>query len=99
LAGLTALQHLELKNMQLQGRDALALCACGLSHLTRMTELRLRGNQLDDVSRAILAATARALPQLSRVAILDDDAQPVEAAARTALLQKLDGLAGRTVFE
>jgi hypothetical protein len=73
LAGLIALQALEVKNMKLLEREAVALCATGLTHLTGLEKLDLRGNLLSSRSCAALATTARDLPALSSVHILDAD--------------------------
>jgi Ran GTPase-activating protein (RanGAP) involved in mRNA processing and transport len=72
-AGLIALQALEVKNMKLLEREAVALCATGLTHLTGLEKLDLRGNLLSSRSCAALATTARDLPALSSVHILDAD--------------------------
>jgi hypothetical protein len=95
---MTGLQQLELGNMQLPNRDAMAVCSSGLSHLQRLNVLALQGNQLSARVCTVLAITARSLPGLRRVLVLRIDEEPSLPSEREALLQRLDWLAGRDIF-
>jgi Leucine-rich repeat (LRR) protein len=99
LAKLTALQVLGVQNTKLQDRHAVALCASGLPHLTRLEELHLRGNQLCSEARTVLAGTARSLPLLKSIRILNHYEEPVVRAEQKALMARLNHLAERRVFE
>jgi hypothetical protein len=64
-----------------------------------LEQLSLQGNQLCSEARAVLAATARSLPLLERIRLMDDDEEPCVPAERTALLERLNSLAERDVFK
>jgi hypothetical protein len=98
LAGLTALQYLELENMRLPDREAMAMCSSGVSHLTCLETLYLRGSELSSRACSILALTARALPLLDCVHFMHEGEEPDELRASAALMQDMSWLCGQTIF-
>jgi hypothetical protein len=98
LARLTALESLELYDVKMCDREAMAPCLTGLGPLTRLNELMLCHNALTAQLFTVLAVTARSLPLLNMVHVAGEGVDDANGIQDAALQETWDFLAGRPIF-
>jgi hypothetical protein len=96
LAGMTALDTLELIDLQMSRNDALAFSTTAVTRLTSLTGLSLRDNYLSTTAFFVLAATARGLPSLSTVEVAQ---QYMSTGTLESTCSGLNFVRGRPIFQ